>query len=155
MQGQILRFSGKLSAGLLKVARRAVREILYGMQARGSVRLAEIGRALEEETALKKVIERLGRQLGWTEIRPQVRKNLLDLGAAKGGEETLLVTDLLDLSTPYAKKIEHLAAVRDASAGKITEGYECAKVLVVETSSPDVVPLCQELYSSEAPEFAS
>ena len=50
---QILRLSGKFSAGLAKVARRAVREILYRTQARGSVRLAEIGRALEEEAGLK------------------------------------------------------------------------------------------------------
>lgn len=38
---QVERFSGKLSDGLPKVGRRAVREILYGVQARGSVRLPD------------------------------------------------------------------------------------------------------------------
>lgn len=155
VQGQIERFSGKLSAGLPKVARRAVREILYGMQARGSVRLSEIGRALEEETALKKVIERLGRQLGRAELRPRVREKLLVLGAPTVGEETLLVTDLTDISKPHAEEMEHLAKVRDGSTGEITDGYECAQVLAVEKGSAEVVPLYQELYSSVAPAFES
>lgn len=71
------------------------------------------------------------------------------------GEETLLAGDLTDLSKPYVEKMEHLAAVRDGSTGEITDGYECAQVLAVEEGSPDVVPLYQELYSSEAPEFVS
>ncbi len=45
-------FSGKLCSGLSKPARRFVGEALYGIAARGSVRLTEIGpghgRALEE-----------------------------------------------------------------------------------------------------------
>ena len=137
------------------MARRAVGEILYGMQARGSVRLSEIGRALEEETVLKTVIERLGRQLGWPELRRRVRENLLALGTPKVGEQTLLVTDLTDMSKAYAQKMEHLARVYDGRADEITDGYECVEVLAAEAGSPDVVPLYQELYSSEAPEFVS
>ena len=38
-------FSGRISSGLSKPARRFVSEALYGIAARGSVRLSEIGRA--------------------------------------------------------------------------------------------------------------
>ncbi len=44
--------SGRLFVGLSKPARRFVFEPLYGIVARGSVRLSEIGRALEEATPL-------------------------------------------------------------------------------------------------------
>ncbi|MCP3962123.1 MAG: hypothetical protein GY719_30130 [bacterium] len=60
---QMAVFSGNVSQGLPKVSQRLVREVLYGVQARGSVRLSEIGRSLGEATRLKKIIERLGRQL--------------------------------------------------------------------------------------------
>jgi len=58
---EIHEFSGKLSAGLPKTAQRLVREVIFGVQSRGSVRLSEIARSLEEKTSIKKIIERLGR----------------------------------------------------------------------------------------------
>jgi len=132
-----------------------VREVLVGMQARGSVRLSEIGRALNEGTALKKVIERLGRHLKRREVREQVARNLLELGAGKVGEETLLVVDLTDISKPYARRMEHLARVRDGSTGEFTNGYWCCQVVGVERDRADVVPLYQALYSQRAPDFVS
>jgi len=70
---KVTEFSGKVSAGLPKTAGRLVREVVYGMQSRGSVRLSEIARSLEEPTRMKKVIERLGRQLNRAELREKVR----------------------------------------------------------------------------------
>jgi hypothetical protein len=63
LREQILRFSGELSAGLPKPARRFIAEMVYGIQARQSVRLTEIGRALEERIPLRKTQYRLCRQL--------------------------------------------------------------------------------------------
>ena len=42
MRAHLDDFSGKLTAGLSKPARRFVSEALYGIAARGSVRLSEI-----------------------------------------------------------------------------------------------------------------
>ena len=94
---QILRFSGEVSVGLPKTAARLVREVIYGVQTRGSVRLSEIARALEETIRLKKVMARLSRQLNRQGLREQVRKNLLRLAAPRVGTETLLVVDLTDV----------------------------------------------------------
>ncbi len=65
---QIPRFSGKLCTGMGKVLTRFVEEMIYAIQARGSVRLSEVARSLVEETCLKKRIDRLSRNLagqGW------------------------------------------------------------------------------------------
>jgi len=43
LRAQIHRFSGKLSTGMGKVTQRFVEEMLYGIQARGSVRLERGG----------------------------------------------------------------------------------------------------------------
>jgi hypothetical protein len=155
IQGQIEHFSGKLSAGLSVPAARMVREVLVGIQARGSVRLSEIGRALNETTALKKVIERVGRHLRRREVRDKVQGNLLRLAASTIRDETLLVVDPTDISKPYARRMEHLARVRDGSTGELTNGYWCCQVVGVERGSPDVVPLYQALYSQRAPDFVS
>jgi len=132
-----------------------VREILYGVQARGSVRLSEIGRALGERTRLKKVIERLGRQLGRVGLRERVRENLLTEASRLVGNDTLLVVDPTDLAKPYARKMEYLAEVRDGSKREISTGYWCLTVVAASRATAQIVPLYQELYSQEAPEFES
>lgn len=155
IQGQIERFSGKLSRELSKPAARMVRQVLVGVQARGSVRLSEIARALDEPVAMKKVIERLGRHLQRPQVRRQVQKNLLEMGAGRVREETLLVVDLTDVSKPHARRMEHLARVRDGSTGELTNGYWCCQVVGVERNSAEVIPLYQALYSQKAPDFVS
>ena len=105
---KVVEFSGKVSQGLPQTARRLVREVLYGMQSRGSVRLSEIARSLEEQTSMKKIIERLSRQLNRPGLREQVTENMLDLAARRIGEETLLVVDPTDISKRYARKMEYL-----------------------------------------------
>jgi len=156
IQEQAGQFSGKVSAGLPKVARRMVGEVVYGIQARGDVKLSEIGRAWGRSgVALKKMIERLGRQLGRRGVRARIGENLLELAAERVGEETLLVLDGTDVTKPYARKMEHLAQVRDGSTGEKANGYWCIQVLAARRQSAEVVPLYQELYSHEAPGFRS
>ena len=100
IRGQIRQFSGEVSVGLPKPAARLVREVIYGVQSRASVRLSEMGRALEEGIRLKQVVERLSRQLNRKGLRQRVRRNLLQLAAPRVGKETLLVVDLTDVSKP-------------------------------------------------------
>jgi hypothetical protein len=79
MRAHLDHFSGSLSAGLCKSARRFVGEALYGIAARQSVRLTEIGRALEEVIPLAKTETRLSRNLG----RPELREHLAGRSCAK------------------------------------------------------------------------
>jgi hypothetical protein len=155
IRGKIAEFSGKVSAGLPKTACRLVAEIVYGMQSRGSVRLSEIARSLEENTSMKKIIDRLSRQLNRPALRAKVNENVLQLAASRIGEETLLVLDPTDISKRYARKMEYLARVRDGSEGRIRDGYWCCQVVGVRRGSAEVLPLYQELYSQEAPDFDS
>ena len=152
---KIHQFSGKLSADLPKTAQRLVREVVFGVQSRGSVRLSEIARSLEENISIKKIIERLGRQLQRGGLREQVRENLLQLAAGRIDSQTLLVVDPTDINKPYAKKMQYLAPVRDGSEGRIQDGYWCCQVVGARCGSAQVLPLYQELYSQKAPDFVS
>ena len=148
-------FSGRLSSGLGKPARRFVSEALYGIAARGSVRLSEIGRALEETIALAKTETRLSRNLGRPELRAHLGAAVLREGGARIGARTLLVLDISDIAKPYAEKMQYLARVRDGSTGDIVDGYWLCQVIGVENEAAAIVPLYSALYSQKAPDFQS
>jgi hypothetical protein len=155
IRAQIAQFSGKLSWGLCKPLRRLIEEMIYGIQARQSVHLTEIGRSLEEQIPLVKTVNRLSRNLARPEIRPIVQKSMVRFGAGRIDDDTLLVLDLSDLTKPYAKKMENLARVRDGSTGEITNGYWLCQVVGVETQGQEITPLYGELYSQSAIDFIS
>lgn len=73
---------GVLSQDLPLTAARFVSEMIYGIQASQSVVLTKIGRTLEESISIKKVEERLSRQLGRSGLGDGVQSNLLNM--AKG-----------------------------------------------------------------------
>ena len=81
LRGQIRDFSRKLCSSMGKVAGRFVEEMVYGIQARGSVRLSEIARSLEEKTSMKKRINRLSRNLGREGLCNQISAGVLADGA--------------------------------------------------------------------------
>jgi len=106
-----------------KVTQRFVEEMLYGIQARGSVRLSEVARSLEESISLKKVIERLSRNLARRGLAHTIGEAVLKEGAVKVNEDTLLIVDPTDITTKYARKMEYLAQVRDGSDKVLGNGY--------------------------------
>ena len=155
VRGILSDFSGTLSAGLSKPARRFVSEALYGIMARQSVRLTEIGRALEVSIPLAKTETRLSRNLGRPELRAHLEAAVLKQGSRRIGKRTLLILDISDITKPYAKKMECLAPVRDGSTGEIANGYWLCQVIGVENEGNEITPLYGALYSQRAADFVS
>jgi len=144
---QIIKFSGELSAGWPKVARRFLAEALYGIQARQSVRLTEIARSLGEKIPLKKTHCRLCRQLGREDLGRRVLQSLCRMGAQRVEKETLLILDISDIRKKYARKMEHLARIRDGSEKVLANGYWILSVIGAEVGKTSLVPLYGSLYS--------
>jgi hypothetical protein len=155
IQVQIHQFSGKLSRGLPKVARRFIEEMVYGIQTRGSVRLSEVARSLNEGIALKKTINRLSQQLRRPGLLEHIEEGLMREGARRVEKETLLVVDVSDITKPYAEKMEYMATVRDGSNKVLGDGYWTMQVVGVESGEQEITPLYHELYSQNSPEFIS
>ena len=155
IQVQIHQFSGKLSRGLPKVARRFIEEMVYGIQTRGSVRLSEVARSLNEGITLKKTINRLSQQLRRPGLLEHIEEALISEGGRRIKEDTLLVVDVSDITKPYAEKMEYMAQVRDGSNKVLGEGYWTMQVVGVESGEKEITPLYHELYSQRSPEFIS
>ena len=147
LREQMVRFSGELSAGLPKVSRRFVAEMVFGIQARGSVRLTEVGRSLGEKISLKKTEERLSRQLGRKGLERKIQRRLIEQAAPRIEEDTLLVLDLSDVTKKYAEKMENLAQVRDGSEKELGWGYWTLNIVGANTKGTKLVPLYGRLYS--------
>jgi len=105
-----------------------------------SVRLAEIGRALEESIALAKTETRLSRNLGRPELRRRLEAAVVKQGSRRIGERTLLILDIADIAKPHTEKMECLAWVRDGSTGEIANGYWLCQGIGVENEGNDITP---------------
>jgi hypothetical protein len=152
---QIRAFSEKLSEGMGKVVERFVEEMLYGLQAKGSVRLSEIARSLVDKASVKKRIDRLSRNLGRVGLGDAIGRGILAEGASRIKGDTLLILDPTDITKKYARKMEHLAGVRDGSEKQKAQGYWVDTVIGAEVDSWDITPLVHRLYSQNAEDFVS
>lgn len=132
-----------------------VNEMLYGIQTRQSVKLSEIARSLNEKTMLKKVIERLSRNLGRKGFGAQIGDAVMREGARRIEKDTLLVIDPSDITKPYAEKMENLAFVPDGDKGRIGKGYWTINIIGVECGEPEITPMPMSLWSQEADGFLS
>jgi hypothetical protein len=149
------RFSGKLCEGMGKIQSRFVGEAIYGIQARGSVRISEIARSLSEKASVKKRIDRLSRNLARPGLDSEISQAVLVEGATLVKRDTLLIVDPTDITKKYARKMECLAKVRDGSAKEIGLGYWIDTVVAADVNSSKIVPLVHSLYSQEASDFVS
>jgi len=156
LRHQITHFSGYVSTGLDKTARRFIGEAIYGMLCSQSVMLTEIGRSLQSQVALKKIEDRFCRQLKKPGIWDTLHCRILDDAAPRIARDSLLILDLSDLHKKYARKMPYLATVRDGSGdGELVNGYWLNQVVATGVDSRQMIPLYQELYSQEAPDFIS
>ncbi len=114
---------GELCTSMGKAPSRFVEESIFGLSASGSVRLTEIARSLEEDIPLHATHKRLSRNLADKVLAPNIEEKVLQLGAQRITEKTLLIVDPTDLQKKYAKKMQYLACVRDASEKTIGKGY--------------------------------
>ncbi len=155
LRTQIGRFSGKLCEGMGKIQSRFVGEAIYGIQARGSVRISEIARSLSEKTSVKKRIDRLSRNLARLGLDCEISEAVLAQGATLVKRDMLLILDPTDITKKYARKMECLAKVRDGSAKEIGLGYWIDTVVAADVNSSAIVPLVHSLYSQDASDFVS
>jgi hypothetical protein len=155
LRHKITQFSGELSKNLDKTCRRFVSESIYGILSKESVMLSEIGRSLPGDTSLKKIEERLCRQLAKAQIKDQIHQRIARLAADQVADDTLLVLDLSDVTKKYARSMEYMAQVRDGSEGAITHGYWTVNIAATGLNSDQIIPLYHRLYSQKAPGFES
>lgn len=156
IKAQITRFANRMAEGFKRPDQKFICQMLYGIQASKDVKLSNIARALGEKIALIKTETRLSRNASkedWTDV---VNLRLVEQGACRIGQDTVLALDIGDIDKPYAKAMENLAQVRDGSTGESrSNGYWTMQVLAADIEGEELIPLYGELYSQVASNFVS
>ena len=153
LREQMATFLGNVP--LPKPGRRFALEALYGIASRGSLKLSEIARSLNEPIALIKTENRLSRQAARRGLATSVRDWVIAQAEPHVGRDPLLIIDPSDIAKPYAEKMQYLARVRDGSRKEQADGYWLCQVLAVDRASERLVPLVNHLWSHRAPGFKS
>jgi hypothetical protein len=155
IQEQIKRFAFKLTKTMSKPKKRFITQVLFGIQAARDIKLSNIARSLNEEIKLIKTENRLSRNMSDKDLTERINNILVDDGASRIKEDTVIALDLSDINKPFAKKMENLAEVWNGSEGKVCPGYWVCEAIGVEVNGESPIPLYSELYSHEADGFES
>lgn len=142
----MLRFADKISKGFHKPARKFIADMIYGIIASGSCKLTGIGRALKEDISLKKVVERLGRNLVDFSEKDAFMANYLAAVRPSLGDDTMLLIDPSDVTKPCSPKMEAIGSIYDASKKRFAEGYWTIGAAALTEQNHQPIPVYEELY---------
>jgi len=157
MKRSLVTFSEKICYELPRPAFKAVTSIMYGIAAGNSAHLSNIARALNEGITLKKVIDRLSRNLA---TFTDQKHELLLLGYLKAirnkfDRNTVFIVDGGDITKDYSSKLEGLCQVHDGSEDRTATGYFTLEITALTKHSKSPVPVYTRVYSSVERGFVS
>ena len=157
MKRSLVTFSEKICVGLPKPAFKAVTSIMYGMAACNSSHLSDIARALNEDITLKKVIDRLSRNLAaFTDKKHEILlRGYLKAIRNKFDKSTVFIVDGSDVTKEYSSKLEGLCQIRDGSENKVATGYFMLEIAALTKQSKSPIPVYTRVYSSAEQGFVS
>lgn len=134
-------------------------DMTYGILKSKSIVLNEIAYSLDEDTSLKKVNERLYKNL----MRiPDIneRHNLIKLGLSYMREkEKVFIIDDTDVMKPYGKAFEGMSKVRDASypgeRTKYDHGYIVTTITGLSSKKKQPIPFYDHVHSPNELDYLS
>lgn len=134
-------------------------DMVYGILKSKSIVLNEIAHSLNEDTSLKKVNERLYKNLM---RNPDIneRHNMIKVGLSYMREkEKVFLIDDTDVIKPYGKAFEGMAKVRDASyygaSNKYDHGYKVTTITGLSSKKKQPIPFYDHVHSPHELDYLS
>ena len=145
-----------LAGDVSRPVRKLMLECVFGILSSGSLRLSEIGRALQEPLRLHHTQKRLSRMLSLhSEIAWHAeRLQLSHLGPCVT-EGMIVAVDGGDLNRDGSERSEYRCRVRDGDTGEIVGGYPLMTVVARDVRTGRTLPLLTRLVSSARSGFRS
>ena len=134
-------------------------DMVYGILKSKSIVLNEIAHSLNEDASLKKVNERLYKNLMRS---PDIneRHNMIKAGLSYMREkEKVFLIDDTDVIKPYGKAFEGMAKVRDASyhgeSNKYDHGYKVTTITGLSSKKKQPIPFYDHVHSPHELDYLS
>ena len=148
LKRDLLNFAEKLSDGLTKPMMKFLAQMLYGLLVSQSIMLTDIGRALQEVTTLKKVVDRLSRNLkAFRREIESVRQNYIETIKPLVDEETIFCIDPGDITKRYSRHQDGLGWIYDGSDHKPALGWHLYEVTALTHGEKLPIPVYSQLVS--------
>jgi len=151
----IVNFSVKISQGLTQPETKFVSQMIYGILSAQNCHLSKIARELSENITLKKVIDRLSRNLNAFNNGNLLFKNYIKKIKGVLSDRTVLIVDGGDITKPCSKSLEHMGRVKDGSTDTIGDGYFTLSVTALTPEHRMPVGVYTRVYSASEPGFVS
>lgn len=129
--------------------------MLFGILSCQESKLSCIARSSDEKATLKKVVERLSRNLKSFEDGRKLFENYLNTVKGVIGDKSILVIDGGDITKNCATKMEGIASVRDGSTGEYRKGYHTLGITALTTERKLLIPVYTKVFTSEEEGFVS
>jgi len=144
------RFVSNLTRQLTKPKTKFVSQLLCGVLFSNNLVLTNIASRVPCPGRLTAIAKRFRRQLADSNsFLRELWSNYLCLLRRRLKIDSLFIVDLTDLAKPYAKKMEHLAFVRDGDKDCLVPGYWCMEVYCLDKDGI-IWPVILWPYSLEA-----
>lgn len=151
----ILKFSEKICKNLKRPQFKLVAQMIYGILSSQSCHLSKIARVLDEKISLKKIIDRLSRNLAGFKEGNVLFNDYLKKIKKQINSKSILIVDESDITKKYATKMENIAMVRDGSSGEYQMGYHTLGVTALTPERKMPIPVYTRVYSSIEKDFLS
>jgi len=149
-KAKVNKFSGIISRGLKKPEKKFIQQIIYGIQCCKDVKISNISRCLKESIKLIKTENRLCNHLREHDYTEKVNHEILRLGKEKITDDMVISIDPGEIKKSYAKAMENLCGIYDASEKQKATGYHMCQVTGANLEHNKIVPLYCESYSTNA-----
>jgi hypothetical protein len=154
-KAKVNKFSGIISREMKKPEKKFIRQIIYGIQCCKDVKISNISRCLKESIKLIKTENRLCNHLRDNDFTEKINHEVLRLGKEKITNEMVIAIDPGDIKKPYAKAMENLCGIYDASEKEKATGYHLCQVTGANLEHNKIVPLYCESYSTKEQGYES
>ena len=154
-KAKVNKFSGIISRDMKKPEKKFIRQIIYGIQCCKDVKISNISRCLKESIKLIKTENRLCNHLRDNDFTEKINHEVLRLGKEKITNDMVIAIDPGDIKKPYAKAMENLCGIYDASEKEKATGYHLCQVTGANLEHNKIVPLYCESYSTKEKGYES
>lgn len=157
---EILTFADKVASGLPRPVYKFIHDMIYGFAKNQSCHLSDIARALDEKSKLINVIDRLSANLASLSEADleRIMDNFRSAIENYIPDEPLVNLDNSEIVKRYARKLEDLDMVLDASSvksGDIQPGYHICEGSVVTKEESQPLSLYTKVSSTKSDGFKS
>ena len=147
IQIKLHQYLKRFCADFKRPEQKFIEQMVFGILKGGKVQLNSIAQNLQSSLSLKKITERLGRNLGNRDMWQQILSSTLKTQIYYLRQCKYMIIDLSDIQKRHAEKMSGLALVWDGSEKKKGQGYWLCNVTGVTESGDTIVPAYSELYS--------